>query len=405
MAKKSKNQKLNFHNELSKFCNTTEGIIFAIPRFLNANSRAMLKNMQKRKKFEKEKKLIKKKGKVYVKSKNIDEYDEIIDSLIQVDQVGNLILPSQYVSLFIVFENYVRQMIRLTLSFKKERIKETQKSISLNEVLDFNKIEDVVFFAIEQEIDFALKNKNSLPEWINTNLKKKIPDIGNLNSKFARYNGLRNLLVHNNGIVNKQYHKCCLDAGIKYEDLPKIGEKVKVTPQIFIKAGIYLYIMGINIGVNLWKHTKPKESEEIESFLIDQQVKYLNKKGFWILDLISDITLASFDKFSRKSNEYTVLINKAIALKQEKKDSEAEEIFKKMPLNDKVFQLAIALIKKDFLTASELMKKIKKTKLEYFYETWPLFKMNRRSKLVSKTYVKIIGNFTKLSQDIKTIKP
>ncbi len=385
MSKKNK-----FKNEIVRFCTTIDGIRAYTPAYFET----YIKKAKLHKKIHeqvKSKYFIKKNKKLFIKTAGIEVMDKLRDSEAQFIESVGLIPTSQYVTLFIVFENYIRQIIKASLSENKTILIQTENNISLNEILEFSTIKEVVNFSIEREVDDALRDKKSIVDWIKENLKINVPNVNNLNDDFVKYNGIRNLLVHNNGKVNRIYLQNCLQAKFDKKDLPKIGDNVDVTPDLFLKTCSNLYLIGLQIGINLWIHSKPKDIKLIENLLIDQQIKFLNKRKFYLAEIVSNMAISTIKTFSKIPIEENVLINKAASLKFQKKDNLSEQILNNIHSKDIVFNLAICLINKNFKTASALMTKINKSKLQSYYINWPLFKLNRRSETLNKAFKKIVG--------------
>ena len=386
MAKNNK-----YKRELIKFYLTINGIITNIPDVYTAHLRKMNTNDKKLRETRK-KYFVKKGNKEYIKLKGIEIIDKLNDSNIQTSRSLELVLKSQYVTLFLIFENYVRQIIKLSLASNKEILKQTEDNISLNEILEFSNINEMVSFSIDREVDEALRDKKSICEWIKKNFKIEIPNIHDLSKHFVRYNSIRNLIVHNNSIANKMYIQNCIRVGFNKNELPGVGKDIIITPGIFIDAVNNLYLMGIQIGLSLWINTIPKEKKLIEDFIIDEQAKFIENKKFHSAEIISNIANAVIREYSKKDIKYIIMINKAISLTFQKKNKLAMKVLEGVKSESTDFKLAIHLIKREFKLASLLMDKIDKEDLRFYYRHWPIFKLHRKTKILTKVYKKRIGN-------------
>ena len=190
--------------------------------------------------------------------------------------------------------------------------------------------------------------------------------------------------------------------GERRETLQRIGARITITPEIFVEAAQNIYFMGILITIILWINSYPKEHKGVESFMIDQQAKFLEKRKYSKVEIISNIILLN-KKQLNKEKKNIILINKAAALKFMKKDAQSKLVIKSVKSKNIAFSLATTLIEHDFKVASMLMKKIPKNTLRSYYIDWPLFKLNRRSKILKETYKKIVGKLTpyqKVEEDL-----
>ena len=198
-----KRKKSEFGEALEVFCAVVEGIQFDIPNFLKIYIKK-LKSQQKQQKLITKKMFLRRGNQIYFRSDITREFDNLKYSQLQTNEAFDLMIDSQYISLFTVFESHVRHIIKLSLNKKRDILKQKQtkdKNISLSEILDMNSVQELVDYAIEIEISEALRNKNSIIDWINKEFSITVNDLHNLHDKFYKYNCIRNMLVHNNGKI------------------------------------------------------------------------------------------------------------------------------------------------------------------------------------------------------------
>ena len=114
-------------------------------------------------------------------------------------------LPKQsLISAVAITENYMSEMLRLVLRAFPEKLKSQDKKVDLDLVLDSADIESLVSKIIECQIHsvfFAGPEKYF--KYVETILSIKIPKPSK--EQYAEVKATRDLLVHNEGIINETY--------------------------------------------------------------------------------------------------------------------------------------------------------------------------------------------------------
>ncbi|TNE56290.1 MAG: hypothetical protein EP338_00155 [Bacteroidetes bacterium] len=150
----------------------------------------------------------------------------------KIDKYPEIITPMVLVYLTSVFEIYIKGVIKVLLKFNPSPLDSSEKKVPLQTILSCTSLDhllDVILNDVTHELGY-----NSISDQIEY-LNKKI----NLNLSFKRLTGLvanrrfinlseiqeifliRNLILHNGGVVNKQYlsltNKCGFKEGNKIE--------------------------------------------------------------------------------------------------------------------------------------------------------------------------------------------
>lgn len=388
-----KNKRNIFKNELEYYSILIEGIKAHMPDYFMAYSKKIDKQI---KRFDVITNKIKEKdGKKYINKKHFLEYRKLNIESRQSHNTIPMISKSQYVMLFIIFENFLRKMIKLSLDKNKDILKLKEKNINLCDLLEFSTIQEIIDYSIEIEVNNALHNKKNIFEWLRSIFGIEITNLNKMHDKFINYNKIRNLLVHNNGIVNDIYIKSIKDLNLDKKIILKKGQEIKIEPDLFIDTARNLYLIGLQLGINLWLKSKPNDIKIIENYIIEEQVKFLEKRMFNVVEYISNIAISTIKNYSDKDNEYIILINKATASKFLYKNELYKTIIKNIKINknNKIINLAIALLNSDFKLASTYAEKLNKKTIKIYFVLWPLFYLNRDQKLLKRNFKNIIGDF------------
>ncbi|MDD7914061.1 hypothetical protein [Polaribacter ponticola] len=156
------------------------------------------------------------------------------DELKKIDQYPKTITPMILVYLTSTFEIFLKSIIRILLKFNPEPIKNNDKKIPLQTILASSDLDELLDLILEQIThDLGYKNISEQISYLNTKI--------NINLSFKKLKGLianrrfinieeiqeifliRNLVLHNGGIVNKQY------LNLTNRQEYKEGEKIEVT--------------------------------------------------------------------------------------------------------------------------------------------------------------------------------
>lgn len=298
---------------------------------------------------------------------------------------------SLLIALVSYFDSHLRELLRITITLKPEIIASSEKKISTAELLDFNDVNEIKEYVIQKEID-QLMDESRLKcfEWLENKLNTKFDLDPNLLTRFNELTERRNLFVHTDGIVSKQYLNVCQRLKF-YKKLPKLGDQLTLTPEYFFKSCRDVYILGLELSQLIWRKVLGNQIEEADTYLINKSADLLSKGNNFVAGRIAEFGSKRLDIYSEK-NKLMLLINQSLAMKFGKAKKEAIKLidFQDWTATENVFKLAASIIKDEFKIASSLMKKIGKDEdMDDNYHSWPLFKEFRTQPIFLTTYEKI----------------
>lgn len=269
-------------------------------------------------------------------------------------------------------------------STKNFTYKDLKKFATIQDARDSlveDKINDVIRSGFIDWIKF-LKDKASL------NTKRIEKYIDETHEFFLR----RNLLVHNQGIINTTYLNN-LPKSISNKDEYKLNDKLTVDREYLIRAITVFEIIFIDISSQVWsKQIKSEEQEEDYFSTLNGDIAYphIQEERYEIAEHICGF-LSKNEKLSEKSRLYAT-INYWQSVKWQDR---YEEIKKEIEETDfsakgKLFLLVkLALLEKNkdfFSLLPEVLEPKGELPIEAFKE-YPVFKVQRKSK---RTWGKII---------------
>ncbi|MEB7455120.1 hypothetical protein [Lysinibacillus sphaericus] len=162
-----------------------------------------------------------------------------------------LVNRNSLTSLMTFFENLVAGIIRLRLTLHPDSFNPKEKSIKYSDLLDFESIEEALEHLIEQEVMEIMYG--GLKSWI-TYFNKAGINTKRVNALLEEVNEAslrRNLVVHNDGIVNKVYLSK-VDSKLIEEGISK-GTRLKISKEYLESKIMIIKIYGTIILLESWK--------------------------------------------------------------------------------------------------------------------------------------------------------
>jgi hypothetical protein len=171
---------------------------------------------------------------------------------------------SNFIVMLSYFEYLIKDVVKCFYLNYPESLKRKDKNLTYKELLDFESLDDAFAFIVDKECNNMTYSsfKEYMVEIIDKRLKVKnfeCPNIESINEAFQR----RNILVHNNGIVNDIYLKKVDNKFINYAK----GEIVSIEKEYFKKVFQEVELLG-NILQFLLLNKLPQKAKILEHNLI-----------------------------------------------------------------------------------------------------------------------------------------
>lgn len=308
------------------------------------------------------------------------------------------LLPINFVVAFVSqYDAYLGGLIRTMFEAKPELLNNSEKNILFSELIKFNSLEEAREYLIEKEVESALRESHLKQfKWLETKLKiplrKDLPSF----SDFIEITERRNLFVHCNGVVSRQYIDVCKENNVKNIDKVKIGHQLMASSEYFNKCYMVMFEIGVKLGQVIWRKLLPEKLEDADAHLNNVCYELLIKGHFRLaLNLLSFAT-ETLKKHTDQEMLCTFTINKALAHYLSNNKVACIKVIDKhdwSATSDK-FKLAISVLKEEYETAIELMKSVGSTNKHLnkdAYREWPLFRQFRKTDEFKKAYLEIFG--------------
>ena len=286
------------------------------------------------------------------------------------------------VSLVSLYDAYLGNLIKVMYKTCPDLLNDSNKNFSLSEILQFESIEEAKERVIEKEVDAVLRDSHLAQiQWIETKLKlplrKDLPAF----SDFIEITERRNLFVHTNGEVSRQYIKICKENQVKGIEKIKIGNHLTATPQYIFHCYNTLFEIGVKLGHVIWRKLDKTTRVQADNYLNDICFDLLKQNKYELALVLLKFATEVLKTHANQEIKYIFIINKALAYYLTDDKQACIEVLDKEDWSAFApkFQLAVAVLHDDYATATSYMKMIKDSAPKNIYGDWPLFTKFRES--------------------------
>ncbi|WP_145914897.1 hypothetical protein KV708_08430 [Comamonas thiooxydans] len=311
-----------------------------------------------------------------------------------------VIFESLYTQLFSKFDAFTGDLIKAIYKKNPELFLSNDGSVSISTIKKFTSIEDLLDNELLQEVE-NFRRKSYSDQF--TSLEKKF-DVKLIDfeewPQFIEASQRRNLIIHNNGIVNQQYLQVCKNSyknkeKSKHLDSLEINTKLEVGPKEFRSTLILIKKVAFMLTHTLWRKLFPKETIAAHDACNDLIFDYLCRKLWHIAAEFGSFAISrNMTQGIDETNLKFRTVNLAIAYKFSKQNDKCEALINSIDwkTSNRDFRLAAALLKDEKSIVIDLMEKIGPQGdyiSEIAYRSWPLFHEMKNDSDFTKTFEKI----------------
>lgn len=300
------------------------------------------------------------------------------------------------VSLVCIYDAFIGNIIRCLYQIKPDLIKSCNIEFLSKDLLSFNTIEEIKEYIIDKETETVLRDNhiNQL-KWLENKIGVKLT-VGEPHlSDFIEITERRNLFVHSEGRVSRQYINTC------HPDKITLNSVLNADSDYITHCYNILFEIGVKLGQVIWRKMDIGLDKCDESL---QNITYelLNNKQYKLAETLLDFATQKTTKHYDKQYELVFIINKALSLHLQDKQSDCLSILNEYDWSaySIVYRLAKEVLSEQYDKAAILMVEIgDDNNYKKKYQEWPLFRKFRNTELFQNTFKSIF------KEDFEYIEP
>lgn len=302
-----------------------------------------------------------------------------------------LIAPRTFlVSMVSQFDVFLARLIRALILYRPDILSTSERKLSYSEMLSFSSLEGARESILEAEIESVLrKNLSEQFLWFEAKFDVKLRAELPAWTKLVELTQRRNLFVHADGLVNKQYLAVCQANGVETSTFT-IGEALHLDPAYLSTVRDILTEVSIKLSQVLWRKADGASLEEAETHLNNLALDSLQNHRYDLAINLFDFAFMKPMRRASKELELMLIVNRANAYKLAGKMTKCAELIgtEDWSAYDKQFRLARAVLVGTQKEIVRLMKEIGNSGSPsiHSYREWPLFASIRSEPFFTETF-------------------
>lgn len=289
---------------------------------------------------------------------------------------GKILRRGALITMFSFYELLIADLIKTYYAIYPSALPQPEEQkISLADLrsINPNSLEEIENYFIVREADHVLRdNSRKQLQYFKNKLKVQIDLSSYLRDAFWELSQRRNLIVHNDGIVDELYLSSVDKKYIRSLELEK-GMRLNVTPEYILHTYDTLLELGCTMAQICWRRWIKSDADKADRSLSETIFTLLEKGRYGPVK-----NLAKFAIESKISQPYDLIvaINKAIAERETQDSKGLEKSVRKIAGFPSSMErdIALSLLEGDHERAFELLQVAKDDgKIQHFSFHWPLF--------------------------------
>lgn len=294
---------------------------------------------------------------------------------------GLLLRRGALTTLISVFEGLVSDLVQSYYLKYPAALPSEDQVLTFSDLEDLGSIEDARQHLVHRKTDSILRE--ALEKQLEFFRKALKIDLSLLDEDFPRLvevSQRRNLIVHNNGVVNRHYLARVSPELVEFYGAEE-GEPLATTEKYLSEAIDLVSLAGLLLSQQCWRKWEKGSAEKADGMLVDETYESL-KEGRFALTVRVARFCQVFDIRS-ENRARRVIVNHAIALKELGQLNDMELLLSETDWSacSLPFQLALhALRDEDTALYQMLPKAVAVGEVERWHlEEWPLFASQRKT--------------------------
>jgi hypothetical protein len=306
-----------------------------------------------------------------------------------------LVPRSIFVSLLSEYDAFLGKVLRLIFIERPGLLNESKREIAFSDLVQFPTIDAAREFIIAKEIETVLRMSHiDQFKWMENKFGLALTKLEAW-PKFVELTQRRNLFVHADGLVSKQYLSECREAGCKMDPEVREGTVLGVPQKYFDEACTLVLEVGIKLAHVLWRKLIPGQLEDADKNLNELAFDLIQRPDYPLSIALLEFAVSVLKKYSDESRRLIFVVNLAQAYKWH---DQMEECCRILDSEDwsaigEEFKLAESVLREDWAKSAATIRRIgpkgRIGKIEY--RDWPVFKELRSRKEFLEAYQDVFG--------------
>lgn len=302
---------------------------------------------------------------------------------------------SLFLGVFSAFDAFMGEMLTAIYMKKGDLLNQIDHSMDFARILKFESFDELKLHVIREEID-SFRRDSYVKQFDNM---KKIFDIELKRFRnwplFVECSQRRNLITHNDGIVNAQYISQCEKEGYQVDPDIKVGENLRITTKYLLDSCDLINEVGLKLCQTLWRKQFPAELDSADEHLHSLTYHFLVVEDWKQASTFGEFAVGQRKHHEEKGKRISI-INYAIALKNLGDNQKMTKLLSDTDwsASSADLRLAVSVLREDYNQSKNIMKEIG-TSMESVttgYLTWPLFNSFRQESIFLETYEEVYGH-------------
>ncbi len=317
---------------------------------------------------------------------------------------AELVPRSMVVALVSQFDVLLSGLMRALAASKPDIITHEDKSVTLDELEVLGSLEAVKAHFLEKEVESLLRKSHPEQfEWLEKRFSVKLRAFDSWPA-FVEISQRRNLLVHADGRVSRQYLEVCKRHGYQLQPDIKEGELLEVPPAYWKASTAIVYEVGVKLSQVLWRKLLPDEIDQADDELNRIIYELLLHRRFPLAEALSKFAY-SLPRHSNNEARLIMVVNHAIATEWQDRHDDCLRVLAAEDWSACApkFLLANSVLEGDFDKAALIMRQVgASAAMEEAYQEWPLFRRFREDDRFKQAYKSVFTrDFENVTQDLQ----
>ena len=311
-------------------------------------------------------------------------------------RAGQITSRASIVSLVSQYDAFMSALVRSLFEAQPGLVKCSKKTFDASDLLAFSSIDELKRAIIDEEIEDLLRESHHEQfAWLERRFDLKTLRAFDSWPEFVEITQRRNLFVHTDGKVSKQYLAICAEQGSKVRSGLAVGDQLDADTSYVRSAADTLVETAVKLTQVLWRKTMPDQLEPADKSLIRITYNLLERKRYKLAIKLLDFGLDTIKRFSATEHRLRILVNRANAYRLSGNKEKCASLVSTEDWSacDRPFRLAAHLLTDDMSAALDTMKQIGSdgSPSKTDYREWPLFEGYRELPEFRSTFKEIFG--------------